>query len=73
MKFSPCNGSCTKDGTHCEGCGRTREEVDETRALVENIAQFAAKMGYDNINEFTQFVAKKATGKAMLMKMQRGE
>jgi hypothetical protein len=73
MKFSPCNGDCTEEGSHCEGCGRTREEVNETRALVEDIARFAAKMGYDNINDFTQFVAKKATGKAMLMKMQQGQ
>lgn len=73
MKFSPCNGDCTEEGTICEGCGRTREEVDATRALVDGIARFAAEMGYENINDFTQFVAKKATGKAMLMKMQRGE
>lgn len=72
MKFSPCNGECTDEGARCEGCGRSREEVEATRALVESIAGFAAQMGYENINEFTQFVAKKAAGKAMLMKMQGG-
>ena len=73
MKFSPCNGECTEGGAHCEGCGRSREEVSETKALVENLAQYAAKMGYENVNEFTQFVAKKAAGKAMLMQMQERE
>lgn len=73
MKFSPCNGDCTEEGTHCEGCGRSHEEVAQTKALVEGIAEYAVKMGYENINEFTQFVAKKATGKAMLAQMQGGK
>ena len=21
MKYRPCTGACTKDGTHCDGCG----------------------------------------------------
>jgi hypothetical protein len=73
MKFSPCNGDCTEEGARCEGCGRSREEVEATRALVDSIARYAAQMDYENVNEFTQFVAKKAAGKAMLMKMQRGQ
>ena len=32
MKFSPCiAGKCTDQGTHCEGCGRTHEEIAETK------------------------------------------
>ena len=31
MKFVPCNSDlCTKDGTHCAGCGRSHEEIAET-------------------------------------------
>jgi len=73
MKFSPCNGDCTEAGARCEGCGRSHEEVAQTKALVESIADYAIEMGYENINEFTQFVAKKAAGKAMLARMQNGE
>lgn len=29
MKFGPCIGGCTNEGTHCEGCGRSHEEVAE--------------------------------------------
>ncbi len=31
MKFKPCTGKCTTEGTHCEGCGRTHEEVAAMR------------------------------------------
>lgn len=71
MKFSPCNGDCTEAGTHCEGCGRSHEEVAATRELVDQMAELAVRLGYENINDFAQFVAKKATGKAMLMRMQQ--
>ena len=36
MKFSPCNGKCTEDGTHCEGCGRSHEEIAEMRAVLDH-------------------------------------
>lgn len=72
MKFSPCRGgnNCTQGGTHCQGCGRSHEEIAETRKLVEAVAQYAVKMGYDNPEEFTQYVAAKAAGKAMMLKAQ---
>ncbi len=42
MKFVPCQkGQCTYDGTHCEGCGRSHEEIAETKALIGNIVNFA--------------------------------
>ncbi len=72
MKFSPCRGgdNCTQDGTHCQGCGRSHQEIGETRQLIDALAQYALKMGYDNPIEFTQFVAAKAAGKAMMLKAQ---
>lgn len=66
MKFSPCiSGKCTEDGTHCEGCGRSHEEIAETKQLVGTMVKFAQKMGYDNHEDFVNFV-----GKSILKKLQ---
>lgn len=69
MNFEPCTGNCTEDGTHCEGCGRSHEEIAETRALVDQLARFVVDKGYDNPEAFVQFVAIKAVGKARAMQM----
>jgi hypothetical protein len=57
MKFSPCTGKCTDEGTHCEGCGRSHEEIAEMKAVIEGVIAFAQKMGYENIDEFADGVA----------------
>jgi hypothetical protein len=64
-QFNPCRGKdyCTEEGTHCEGCGRSHEEIAATRELIGELADFALKMGYDNIEEFVNFVADKAVKK----------
>ncbi len=73
MKFSPCQGgdSCTQDGSHCQGCGRSHTEIAATREVIDAIAQFALTMGYDNLEEFAMFVSAKAAGRARLLRMQR--
>ena len=59
MKINPCvPGQCTEQGTHCEGCGRSHEEIAETKRLVGAIVSFAQKMDYDNSQDFTDFIAK---------------
>ncbi len=65
MQFSPCQGkdNCTEGGTHCEGCGRSHEEIARTRELIGQVAVFAQEMGYENVREFTAFVGEKAAGK----------
>ena len=62
MQFSPCRGkdNCSEGGTHCEGCGRSHEEIASTRALIASIADYAINMCYENHAEFTSFVADKA-------------
>ena len=72
MKFNPCRGGafCTQEGTHCGGCGRSHEEIAETRQLMDTVAQFALKMGYENIEEFTEFVGIKSAGKARFIQTQ---
>lgn len=65
MKFSPCIDQCTKEGTHCEGCGRSHEEIAETKKLVMAVVNFAKKQDYENIEEFAN-----AIGKSVLKKLQ---
>lgn len=66
MKFSPCiSGKCTEYGTHCEGCGRSHEEIAETKQLVGTVVSFVQKMGYENHEDFVNFV-----GKNVLKKLQ---
>lgn len=65
MKFSPCTGRCTDEGTHCEGCGRSHEEIKENRRLVGELVEFARKQGYENHEEFAN-----AMGKSILWKLQ---
>lgn len=57
MKFKPCNGNCTEEGTHCEGCGRSHEEIAEMRELVGGLTTFARKMEYENLEDFADGVA----------------
>lgn len=70
MKFNPCRGgnNCTEGGSRCNGCGRSHEEIAETRQIVDAVAQFALKMGYENVSEFTGFVADKAAGKVQRLR-----
>lgn len=57
MKFSPCTGKCTEEGTHCEGCGRSHEEIAEMRALVAPLVAYAQNMEYENFEDFADGVA----------------
>lgn len=66
MKFSPCRGGdfCTREETHCEGCGRSQQEIAETSELIAAVVRYALDKGYENIEEFTAFVGDKAAKKA---------
>jgi hypothetical protein len=67
MKFSPCiSGKCTEEGTHCEGCGRTHEEIAETKRMIKEIVSYAQNKGYENIEDFADFI-----GKSVLAKLQK--
>jgi len=58
MKFNPCTDNCTKDGTHCAGCGRSHEEIAETKKLVGALVEFAQRQDYENTEDFVNAVAK---------------
>ncbi len=57
MKFSPCIGECTEEGTNCEGCGRSHEEIAEMKTHIDSLVAFAEKMKYENIEQFADSVA----------------
>jgi len=57
MKFLPCTGNCTEQGTHCEGCGRSHEEIAEMKKPVGELVALAKKMEYENVEEFANAVA----------------
>ena len=57
MKFSPCTGKCTEEGTHCEGCNRSHKEIAEMKTHIASLISFAEKMEYENIEEFANGVA----------------
>jgi len=64
MKFNPCvPGQCTEDGTHCKGCGRSHEEIAETKTLVLNIVNFSKKKNYENNDDFAEFITKSISKK----------
>lgn len=63
MKFSPCTGKCTDEGSHCEGCGRSHEEIAATKKIVKSIVEFNQEMAYENPEDFTQAIAKTALWK----------
>jgi len=52
MKFTPCQDQCTKEGVYCQGCGRSHEEIAETKKLVAALVEFALKQDYENVEEF---------------------
>lgn len=58
MKFIPCQDLCTYDGTHCEGCGRSHQEIADTKKLVMSIVDFIQTQGYENSEEFVSAISK---------------
>lgn len=65
MKFNPCNDACTKDGTHCQGCGRSHEEIAATKAIVKSSVDFIQAQQYENPEDFVSVI-----GKSILKKLQ---
>jgi hypothetical protein len=58
MKFNPCIDKCTSEGTHCQGCGRSFEEIAGTKKLVISIVDFIQSQDYDNSDEFVSAISK---------------
>ncbi len=58
MKFSPCIDQCTSEGTHCQGCGRSHQEIANTKKLVMSIVNFIESQQYENSTEFMDKLTK---------------
>jgi hypothetical protein len=63
--FTPCKGktACRDDGERCITCGRGFAEIEQTRALIDALADFALAQSYENIEEFAAYVAGKVEKK----------
>jgi len=57
MKYRPCTGGCTYESTHCNGCGRSHEEVSGLNKMVKELAGYCKKMDYKNTDDFANSVA----------------
>ena len=68
MKFNPCIDQCTKDGTHCQGCGRSHEEIAATKQIVQSAVAFIREQQYDNPEDFVA-----AISKSILKKLQKAD
>ncbi len=66
MKFNPCVDKCTYEGTHCEGCGRTHEEIAGTKKLVMALVNFVQEQEYENADDFVN-----AVGQSVLKKLKK--
>ena len=63
--FNPCKGktACRDDGEKCLTCGRSFAEIEQTRNLIDALAEFVCAQGYDNVGEFAAYVAGKVEKK----------
>lgn len=58
MKFHPCIDQCTTEGTYCEGCGRSHQEIAATKKLVKSAVDFIQQQQYENPEEFVAAISK---------------
>ncbi|MBI5918554.1 MAG: hypothetical protein HY849_04180 [Nitrosomonadales bacterium] len=63
--FIPCKGktACRDDGERCLTCGRSFAEIEQTRKMIDALAEFVLAQGYDNVGEFTVYMADKVVKK----------
>jgi hypothetical protein len=63
--FTPCKGktACRDDGERCITCGRSFAEIEQTRSLIDALAEFVIAQGYNNVEEFANYVAGKVVKK----------
>ncbi|MDD5472264.1 MAG: hypothetical protein PHP05_10160 [Sideroxydans sp.] len=63
--FTPCKGktACRDDGERCITCDRSFAEIEQTRALIDALADFALQQGYENVDEFAAYLADKLVKK----------
>jgi hypothetical protein len=58
MKYQPCIDQCTSDGSHCQGCGRSHEEIAEVKGLVKTSVEFLKRHNYENPEDFMTAISR---------------
>lgn len=60
-QFKPCvsRTACTEDGDRCRACGRSHEEISAVRLITNQVTEFVQQMGYENSEEFLDYLKKK--------------
>ncbi|MET0064309.1 MAG: hypothetical protein AB2552_06565 [Candidatus Thiodiazotropha endolucinida] len=60
-KFVPCQGknACRDNGFYCLTCGRGTHEIEKLRQLMDQLASLAVKYDYENVDEYSSYVARK--------------
>lgn len=63
--FTPCQGkiACRDDGEKCLVCGRSFAEISRIRELIDGLADLACEQGYDNVDAFAAYIARKVEKK----------
>ena len=64
-QFVRCRGKafCVETEDGCRTCGRSLREIEATRSLVAQTARFILEQDYDNVGEFTSYLAEKIARK----------
>lgn len=59
--FKPCQGktACRDNGEICLSCGRSLSEIEQLRSLIHGLTSLALEYDYENIDDFTQYIARK--------------
>ncbi|MCU7938738.1 MAG: hypothetical protein KZQ64_09360 [gamma proteobacterium symbiont of Bathyaustriella thionipta] len=60
-QFNPCQGkmACRDDGKRCLTCGRSFHEINQLRDLMSQLTALAIDYDYENINEYSTYIAQK--------------
>ena len=64
-RFVRCRGKacCVENMDGCRTCGRGHCEIETTRSLIAQAAQFILQQDYANTGEFTAYLAEKIDSK----------
>ncbi len=60
-QFRPCQGkmACRDDGKRCLTCNRSLQEIVQLRDLTAKLTALATDHNYENINEYSTYIAQK--------------
>ena len=57
MHYTPCQSLCDKTADVCSGCGRTREEINRVKEIVQKAVALGVEQEYSNIDEYADAIA----------------